>query len=140
MRSFFDTNVLIYADASDHPAKQAQAIELIARHRRAGTGVLSTQVLQEFVNVALRKLRLPPGLIRERLAFYGRFDVVPASPALIQAALDLHVLHGHSYYDALIVQAASDSGCRCLFSEDLQDGFRFQGLRVSNPFLGSALF
>ncbi len=65
MRSFFDTNLLVYADSADEPAKQRRAIELITEHRAAGTAVISTQVLQEFVNVALRKLRLPPALIRE---------------------------------------------------------------------------
>lgn len=138
MRSLLDTNVLVYADAADQPVRQAQAIALIARHLRDGSGVLSTQVLQEFVNVALRKLRLPPDLIRERLAFYKRFEMVPASPDLIRAALDLHVLHRLSYYDALIVQAAVDSGCQQVLSEDLQDGFRYRGARVVNPFRESA--
>ncbi len=138
MRSLLDTHVLVYADAADQPVRQAQAIALIARHVRDGSGVLSTQVLQEFVNVALRKLRLPPALIRERLAFYARFEVVPASPELIRAALDLHVLHGLSYYDALIVQAAVDSGCQQVWSEDLQDGFRYRGVRIANPFREAA--
>ena len=80
MRSFFDTNLLVYADASDEPVKQKRAIHLIKTHRAAGTAVLSTQVLQEYVNVALRKLHLPLPLIRERLSFYARFDLVPATP------------------------------------------------------------
>ena len=57
MRSFIDTSVLIYADASDLAAKQAVAIELIGERRHAGSGVISTQVLHEYVNTALRKLR-----------------------------------------------------------------------------------
>lgn len=138
MRSLLDTNVLVYADAADQPVRQEQAIALIARHLRDGSGVLSTQVLQEFVNVALRKLRLPPDLIRERLAFYQRFEVVPASPELIRSALDLHVLHRLSYYDSLIVQAAVDSGCQQVLSEDLQDGFTYRGVRVANPFRETA--
>ena len=73
VRSLFDTNLLVYADSADEPGKQRRAIDLVKQHRAAGTAVLSTQVLQEFVNVALRKLRLPPALIRDRLAFYRRF-------------------------------------------------------------------
>ena len=138
MRSLLDTHVLVYADAADQPVRQAQAIALIAGHLRDGSGVLSTQVLQEFVNVALRKLRLPPDLIREWLAFYTRFEVVPASPDLIRAALDLHVLHRLSYSDTLIVQAAVDSGCQRVLSEDLQDGFTYRGVRVTNPFRETA--
>jgi predicted nucleic acid-binding protein len=133
-RSFIDTNVLVYADAGDEPARQRRALDVILAHREAGTGVVSTQVLQEFVNVALRKLRLPAPLIRERLAVYSRFDVVPASPALIEAALDLHVLRGVSFYDALIAQAAVVSGCEVLLSEDFQTGTSLGGVRVVNPF------
>ena len=115
MRSFFDTNVIVYADAADEPAKQQRAIQLIKTHRAAATAVLSTQVLQEYVNVALRRLRLPVPLIRERLGLYGRFDLVPATPEVMEGALALHVLHGTSFYDALILQAAIASGCSVLF-------------------------
>jgi predicted nucleic acid-binding protein len=131
-----DTNVLIYADAADEPAKQRQAVSLISELRRTGDAVLSTQVLQEYVNVALRKLRLPPALIRERLAFYRRFDLVVTSPDLIAAALDLHVLRSISFYDALVVQAAAAGGCQRVLSEDLQHGATLGGVRIVNPFLG----
>jgi predicted nucleic acid-binding protein len=136
VRSLLDTNVLIYADAADEPAKQRQAVSLISELRRTGDAVLSTQVLQEYVNVALRKLRLPPALIRERLAFYRRFDLVVTSPDLIAAALDLHVLRGISFYDALVVQAAVAGGCQRVLSEDLQHGATLGGVRIVNPFLG----
>ena len=135
MRSLLDTNILVYADAADEPAKQARAISLIRQQRAAGTAVLSTQVLQEFVNVALRKLRLPPALVRERLAFYRRFDLVPTTPDLLAGALDLHLLHSLSFYDALIVQAASSGGCRQLLSEDMQHGAVIGGVRIVNPFV-----
>ena len=135
MRSFLDTNVLVYADASDEPDKQARAIELIKHSRAPGSGVLSTQVLQEFVNVALRKLGLAPQLVRERLAFYSAFDLVPTTPELIGGALDLHLIHGLSFYDALIVRAAIASGCQWLWTEDMQDGRRIDGLTIRNPFL-----
>ncbi|MEK8048869.1 PIN domain-containing protein [Ideonella sp. DXS22W] len=134
MRSFIDTNVLVYADAGDEPAKQTRALALICELRLAGEGLLSTQVLQEFANVALRKLGLPPALVRERLAFYAGFEVVPTTPDLIQAALDLHVTHGLSFYDALIAQAAMVSGCARLCSEDFQAGRRLGKLLVENPF------
>lgn len=134
MRIFLDTNVLVYADAADEPAKQAIAIALIAQLRREGRGVLSTQVLQEYVNVAVRKLGLTPALVRERLAFYAGFDVVGNSAEMIQSALDLHVLHGMAFYDALIVQAAIEGGCAQLWSEDLQAGRLLGKLVIQNPF------
>lgn len=137
MRSLLDTNVLVYADAADEPVKQQRAIALITTLRGAGTAVLSTQVLQEYVNVALRKLRLPHGLIRERIGFYRRFEVVTTSADLIAGALDLHVLRGVSFYDALIVQAAVVSGCQRVLSEDLQHGTTLGGVRIENPFADS---
>ena len=135
MRSLLDTNLLVYADSADEPAKQRRAIEVIKLHRAAGTAVLSTQVLQEFVNVALRKLRLPPALIRERMGFYSRFEMVPATADLMAGALNLFVLHSLSFYDALILQAAIVSGCQQVLSEDMQHGAAFGGVRIANPFL-----
>lgn len=137
MRSLFDTNLLVYADSADEPAKQRRAIELITEHRAVGTAVISTQVMQEFVNVALRKLRLPPALIRERLDFYRRFDLVAGTPEYMIGALDLHVLHSLLFYDALILQAAIVSGCQRLLSEDMQHGATLGGVRIVNPFLDS---
>ena len=134
MRSFIDTNVLVYADDGDDPARQAVAVRLIEAQLRAGTGVVSTQVLQEFVNAGLRKLGLPVDLIRARLALYRRFDLVPASPELIAAALDLHVRHQISFRDAMAVQAARQSGCAQLYTEDMQAGGRLAGVMLVNPF------
>lgn len=134
MRSLLDTNVLVYADAADEPLKQQQAIALISSLRAAGTAVLSTQVLQEYVNVAVRKLQLPHELIRERIGFYRRFEMVAATADLITGALDLHILRGLSLYDALIVQAAVVSGCQRVLSEDMQHGATLSGVRIENPF------
>jgi predicted nucleic acid-binding protein len=133
VRSFFDTNLLVYADAADEPAKQQRVIQLIKAHRADGTAVLSTQVLQEYVNVALRKLQLPVPLIRERLSLYARFDLVPTTPEIIEGALALHAVRG-TFYDALILQAAIASGCSVLFTEDMQDGALIAGVKVVNPF------
>ncbi len=134
MRSFLDTHVLVYADDGGDPRRQAIAVDLVAAHLRSGTGVVSTQVLQEFVNTALRKLHLPLDLIRARLAFYRRLEIVPASADLITQALDLHALHQLSFWDAMIVQAARQSGCMQLLTEDLHSGATFAGVRLVNPF------
>lgn len=134
MRSFIDTNVLVYADAADLPAKQARAAALIAQHLREGSGVISTQVLHEFVNAALRKLLLPVQLVRDRVRLFNRFDTVNASPEAVLGALDLHALHGLSFWDALIVQAARQGGCVQLLTEDMQAGASIAGVRIVNPF------
>lgn len=138
MRSFIDTNVLVYADSADAGDKQSRASALIAQHLRDGDGVLSTQVLHEFVNAALRKLGLPLDVVRARVRLFSRFETVNASPAAVLEALDLHALHGVSVWDALILQAARQSGCVQLLTEDLQAGAVMAGVRVVNPFEASA--
>lgn len=137
MRSFIDTNVLVYADSGDAAAKQARATRLIAEHLRAGSGVLSTQVLHEFVNAAIRKLGLPLDIVRARVRLYSRFEVVNAAPGAVHDALDLHALHRISFWDALILQAARQSGCVQLLTEDLQSGAVIAGVRIVNPFEGT---
>lgn len=134
MRSFIDTNLLVYVDAGDEKKKQRLAIATIRLLRSERTGVVSTQVLQEYVSVALKKLRLGAEHVRSRLAVYERFEVVPASPGGIRAALDLTVLHKLSFYDALIVEAAARAGCTELLSEDMQAGAVIAGVRIVNPF------
>jgi predicted nucleic acid-binding protein len=64
----------------------------------------------------------------------AEFDVAVPDVADILAAIDLHSLHGLSFWDALIVRSAKQAGCSILLSEDLQDGRAFNGLRVMNPF------
>lgn len=138
MRSFIDTNVLVYADAPDAAAKQAIALDLVATHLRSGTGVISTQVLHEFVNAALRKLMLPLDLVRSRVRLYSRFEVVNASPAAVLHGLDLLALHQISFWGSLIVQAARDSGCVQVLTEDLQSNALVAGVRIVNPFAADA--
>ena len=134
MRSFIDTNILVYADSADAGDKQVRASALIAQCLRDGVGVISTQVLHEFVNAAIRKLALPLDLVRARVRLYSRFETVNASPAAVLDALDLHALHTISIWDALILQAARQSGCVQLLTEDLQAGAVIGGVRIVNPF------
>jgi predicted nucleic acid-binding protein len=134
VRSFIDTNLLVYADSADANDKQTRASALIAQYLRDGNGVISTQVLHEFVNAAIRKLGLPLDLVRARVRLYCRFESVNASPAAVLDALGVHALHGLSVWCALIVQAARQSGCVPLLTEDLPAGAVIGGVRIVNPF------
>lgn len=133
-RTFIDTNILLYADAGDAGDKQKRAVELIRSHMTEASGVISTQVLQEFAAAGLRKLGLSLELVRARLEFFSGFEVVTASPQAILQALDVRQRWNLSFYDALIVQAAQASGCTELLTEDLQAGATIAGVRVVNPF------
>jgi predicted nucleic acid-binding protein len=134
VRSFIDTNVLVYADSADAADNQARATALVAEHRHEGGRVISTQALHEFVNAAIRNLDLPVEIVRARVRLYSHFETVNASAAAVHDALDLHALHQVSFRDALIVQAARQSGCVQLPIDDLQAGAVIGGVRSVNPF------
>lgn len=134
VRSFFDTNIILYADDQDAPAKQRRAIELIAEHRRERTGVVSLQVLQEYFVAATRKLQVDPQVARRKVELLAEFDVMKTDVADVLGAIDLHRIHGLSFWDALILRAAKQTGCRVLFSEDLQHAREIEGLKIVNPF------
>jgi predicted nucleic acid-binding protein len=133
-RSFFDTNVLIYADDKAAPAKQRRAVELVAEHRRNRTGVVSLQILQEYFVTVTRKLQVEAGIARRKVELLAEFDVAIPEVADILAAIDLHRLHGFAFWDALVLRAAKQSGCSVVFSEDMQNAREIDGLEIVNPF------
>ncbi len=133
-RCFIDTNLLIYADSGDEPVKQRIALSLLKQLRLNQTGVLSTQVLNEYCNVALNKLKLPHADIREQMQFWEQYEVVQVTPAIIHMGLDLHQTRSLGFFDALIVAAAKTSGCTVLYSEDMNAGEMVNGVRIVNPF------
>jgi predicted nucleic acid-binding protein len=131
VKVFFDTNVLIYALAQDDP-RSARAENIL----EAG-GMISVQVLNEFVSVARRKILMSWSDVREAL---DAFRVLCPSPLPItvemhEAALKFAEQHGYNIYDALVVAAALEAGCTTLYSEDFQDGQTIDGrLTIRNPF------
>lgn len=137
-RVFFDTNVFVYLFDKDSPSKQARAGDLLAEHAQTGRIVLSSQVLQEFYVTVTRKLARP--LSGEEalaaLVHLSSFPLITSDSALILRAVHLHQKASLSFWDALIVQAALESNCRKLLSEDMQHGRRFGDLKIENPFLG----
>jgi predicted nucleic acid-binding protein len=133
-RSFFDTNVLIYADDKAAPAKQRRALDLVTEHRRAGTGVVSLQVLQEYFVTVTRKLHVESSIARRKVELLAEFQVAAPNVSDILAAIDLHRLHNLSFWDALVIRSAKQSGCTVLFSEDMQHARDLDGLQIVNPF------
>jgi predicted nucleic acid-binding protein len=134
-RSFLDTNILLYCDDPAQVSKQRRALQLVLEHKAQRTGVVSLQVLQEYFVNATRKLGLDPGLVRQKVETYSRFDVVEPIAADILAAIDFHRLHRISYWDAMVLHCARKSGCRVVLTEDLQHGQEFDGVKIVNPFL-----
>ena len=133
-RSFLDTNVLIYSVDRADSAKQDAALGVISRHAKERTGVISTQVLQEFYSAATRKLGIAPIQARQHLRDFRVFDIVQITPEIIEQGIDCSILNIISFWDGLIVASASTAKCSELLSEDLADGQILQGITVRNPF------
>ncbi len=146
-RTFVDTNVLVYLFDDDAPAKQARAREILESDAinlppgRTGEGthsflVLSTQVLQEFYVTVTRKLSvsLTPEVALEATRRFAQLHLIHIDAQLIFGAIALSQRHTVSMWDGLILQAALDSGCKRLLTEDLHDGWDLDGLKIENPF------
>ena len=134
VRSFLDTNVLVYTDDADALLKKETALDLVESAGIGGWGVVSTQVLQEYFAVATRKLEVPVNIARAKVEIFGRLNLATVEMPTILGAIDVHRLHDVSFWDGLIIHTARSAGCRVLYTEDLQPGRRFDGLEVVNPF------
>jgi predicted nucleic acid-binding protein len=136
-RFFLDTNVLVYSFDDRSRSKQNRACDLVEQALTTHRGIISYQVVQEFLNVAMGKFAgiLP---IAEAQIYLARVlmplcEVFP-SPALFAQALTISSESKVSFYDALIVASAVAGDCRILWTEDLQHGRRFASLEIRNPF------
>ena len=130
VKRFLDTNILLYAVAPEDRRSTA-AQDLIE-----SGGVVSVQVLNEFVNVARRRFRREWPEIEAALGLLRRLldPPIPLTVELHESAIALAREHQLAFYDALIVATASQANCTVLFSEDMQDGRRMGGLTIRNPF------
>lgn len=134
MRVALDTNVLAYAEGINGVERRDAALTLIRRVPQKAA-VVPVQVLGELFNVLVRKGRKSRSEARDALlSWRDTFPVVETSPAVMLAAVDLATDHQLGIWDAIILSVASQSGCRLLLSEDLQDGFTWAGVTVVNPF------
>lgn len=137
MRRFIDTNIFVYSFDARAPDQRRRAQEIIGEALAEGTGVCSSQVVQEFVNVALRRFAKP--MTHAQVRTYLREVLLPLcatfpAPEAFEDALLLCERHSLSWYDSLIVAAAVTLECDELCTEDLQDGLRIGGLTVRDPF------
>lgn len=137
MSVFIDTNVLVYLFDADAPEKQAKARELYAELALTGRALLSTQVLQEFYVTVTRKLGVPlPAEQAEQIVEeFTQLPLVQVDGPMVLRAIARHRRHQHSFWDALIIEAALSAGAERLLSEDLQHGRTVDGIRIENPFL-----
>ncbi len=134
MKVALDTNVLAYAEGANGAAMQERALTLIARVP-PGAIVLPAQTLGELFHVLVRKAKRRPARAREAvLSWRDAYVVAETSEAVIVSAADLASDHGLTIWDSVVLAASAEAECRLLLSEDLQEGFTWRGVTVTNPF------
>jgi len=132
---FLDTNVLVYAADVSDSRRQDRAIGILKAAFKHEKGyAVSVQVLTEFANVALKKLKMAPEAVVDYLQFFTALNTVIPDPALVRRGVEIKALYGIQYYDAMMVAAAERAGMREIWSEDLNDGQSYCGIRGRNPF------
>lgn len=141
MRTFFDTNILVYLFDSDAAEKKERASILFEEEASAGRALLSTQVLQEFYVVVTRKLLAPlePNMAEDVVRNLSLLPVVDIDSEKILSAIGRSQRLQLSFWDALIIETALAGGAVRLLTEDLQHGQIVEGLRIENPFVDSHL-
>ena len=132
---FFDSNILVYYADENDARKQKIATALIKDAIDSGNGVISTQCLQEFYNVVTKKLLCDKEKAKEMVKMFSEnISVAKISVPLILSAVDISIKSQFSFWDSLIISAASDTGCATVYSEDLSDQQIVAGAKIQNPF------
>jgi predicted nucleic acid-binding protein len=134
---FVDTNILIYAHDRLAGERHRKAQELLESLWVSGGGVLSTQVLQEFCVNLRRKVRrhIADDEIRDAVQDFLAWEIIINDGRSILRAMEIERRYQMSFWDALIIQAAEESGAEVLYSEDLNHQQRYGSVIVVNPFV-----
>ena len=135
---FLDTNIFVYSLDPVDPRKARIAEELVTRGVGSRMGVISYQVVQEFMNVSLRQFKATMTVAELELYFFKvllPMMTIPSSSGLFLEGLRLQAAGQIAWYDSLVVAAAIQGGCEVLYSENMQHGRRFGDLVIQNPFL-----
>ena len=132
-----DTNIFVYAFDDRQPDKKVRSLALISEALQTGNGMISSQVMQEFLNVSTRKFQVP--LKPEDAKVYLQKVLHPLCHVfpdldLYENALDILKKTHYSFYDSLILAGALRGMCGVLYSEDLNSGQQIDGLKIVNPF------
>ena len=136
VRSFVDSNVLVYAHDADAGERHRRAAGCLEELWATRSGLLSTQVLQEFYVNVTKKIATPlsRGAAREVLRDYAPWVESLATPATVIRASEVSEIWQISFWDGMIVAAAEQSRAERLLTEDLSHGARIAGIEIVNPF------
>jgi predicted nucleic acid-binding protein len=134
MRIAFDTNILVYAEGLNGETKKHSTLDLVQALPQ-DLIVLPVQTLGELFNVLVKEAKLAPAEARLSILYWrDSYALAETTAKVMIAAADLAAQHPMSIWDSVILSAAADAGCRLLLSEDMQDGFTWNGVTIANPF------
>ena len=129
-----DTNVLAYAEGVNGQTMKDAALEVVKRLPPEATH-LPVQALGELFSLLVKKAGRSRADAQAAVMSWGdAFPIIDTSASVLQAASDLSCAHQIAFWDAVMLSAAADAGCRLLLSEDLQSSFTWSGVTVVNPF------
>lgn len=133
---FLDTNIIVYAYDISDKEKHEKSVEILETIWRSGTGVISTQVLQEFFVSVTKKISKPldVAIAKEVINDLSKWDVVVNNVQIILDAIDINQEYKYSFWDSMIIASAIGSGAKTLLSEDLSGGQIIKGVAIKNPF------
>ena len=134
MRIALDTNILAYVEGINGTPRKKAALEMVEKLPISDV-FIPVQALGELFHVLVRKAALSPKQARAAILSWGdAYTLIETSPSVLQAAADLAADHNLTIWDAIMLSTSAAVGCRLLLSEDLQDGFTWHGVTVTNPF------
>lgn len=131
---FIDTNILIYTIDNHYPKKKKICRKLVTKLFEDNSGIIYTQVLQEFYYTAVNKLKSDPEIIKALLKSFEDLEIVQINTAIIHNAIDCSIVNTISFWDALIISTAETANCNKLLSEDLNNGQFINCVEIVNPF------
>ena len=134
MRIALDTNILVYAEGLGDDVRRDRILSLLEQLATEDT-VIPTQVLGELFTVLVRKAnRKSADAQAAILSWRDAYPTTETNEAVLLAATELAVHHHFNIWDAVILAAAAQAGCRLLLSEDMHEGFTWNGVTITNPF------
>lgn len=136
-KAFVDTNILVYAHDLDATAKRKTAEALLADLWENETGTISIQVLHEFYVTVTRKIPIPlsKAIARGIIENYLAWPIIINDERTLMHAMEIEERYHLSFWDSLILAAASQAKAAILLTEDLSHSQEIEGIRILNPFL-----
>ncbi|NPV79937.1 MAG: PIN domain-containing protein [Firmicutes bacterium] len=133
---FVDTNVLVYAHDVSAGEKHDRARELITKLWKSGNGCISIQVLQEFYVTTVCKIARPLAteMAARIISDLSQWRIHVPDIEDVLEAIRIHRRNELSFWDALIVRSARMLGCEIIWTEDLNNGQEYEGIKVLTPF------